>query len=141
MLQTRPRPSRLIGRIDSLALAAIFVVLTTSMMLLQSMTFTFRDGISAELPHAHNALVLWGTQKQDALLVIILRDGQLFFGSNKVNPRELTTQLRVRIGLGSPRHVYIRADERARYSAVSSVLNSIRSANITNVAFLTAPTQ
>jgi biopolymer transport protein ExbD len=141
MIQTRPRPNRLISRIDSLALAAIFVVLTTSMTFLQSMTFKFHHGVSSELPHAHNARVLWGTEREDALFVLILRDGQFFFGSGKVTPTELTTQLRVQVGRGSPRNVYIRADGRAHYSAVSSVLNSIRSAGITNVAFLTAPTQ
>jgi biopolymer transport protein ExbD len=140
MLQIRPRPNRLIRRIDSLALAAIFVVLTTSMMFLQSMTFKSHHGVSAELPYAHNSRVLWGTEREDALFVLILRDGELFFGSSRVTPAQLTTQLRVQVGRGSPTNVYIRADGRARYSAVSSVLNSIHSAGITNVVFLTAPT-
>ncbi|MGZ7099736.1 MAG: ExbD/TolR family protein [Candidatus Angelobacter sp.] len=137
MLHTRFSSNRLISRIDASALAAVFTVLATGLLLIQSMSFTFHDGMSADVPSVRNAVGLWGAQREDALVIFVLRDGQLFFDAKKITSEELTAQLRARVHAGAPREVYIRADGHVRYSAVASVLESIRSAGLTNLAFLT----
>ena len=137
MLHARFRSSCLVCRIDASALAAVFTVLATSLLLLQSVTFTFHDGVSAQLPRVRNAIALWGAQREDAWLITIYRDGQLFLDGQRVAPEELTFGLRARLRHGAPGKVYIRADGRARYSAVASVLDGIHSAGLTHIVFLT----
>lgn len=137
MVHARFRSNRLFCRIDASALAAVLTVLATSLLFLQSMTFTFHDGVSVQLPKVCNAVALPEAQRENVLLVFIFRDGQLFFDRQKATPQELTNKLQSDIGSGGPRSVYIKADEHVRYAAVLSVLDSVRSAGLTNVAFLT----
>ena len=78
-----------------------------------------------------------GAQREDALQVVVMRDGQIFVDTQRVSSEELASKLRARVHAGAPKTVYIRADAHARYHTVANVLDSIRSAGLTNVAFLT----
>ena len=67
-----------------------------------------------------------------------VRIGSGFHGArHQLAPSSITFGLRARVHDGAPGKVYIRADGRARYSAVASVLDGIHSAGLTHIAFLT----
>ncbi len=69
--------------------------------------------------------------------VTILRDGQVYFGSNRVNVTNLAVKIHDRLkDREVERKVYIVADERARWGTVKQVLDAVRSAGIIRVAFL-----
>jgi biopolymer transport protein ExbD len=77
-----------------------------------------------------------GANREDALIVSILRDGTLYFGKHKTRPGDLPAQIREGVARGAEKKIYIRADERLRYVSVREVLAAVRSAGVEKIAFL-----
>lgn len=94
------------------------------------------DGVPILVPQVSNATDLWGASREDALIIGIQKDGEVFFQQWKVGPDELPKMLRDSIRSGSPRRVYIRADRRSRYRATMLVLDGIHSAGLSEVALV-----
>jgi biopolymer transport protein TolR len=136
MLRASFRPDRRICRIDFSAFVAIITAVLTLLVWATPTGFP-HDGVFVELPKSSHALDLSGARRDDALLIAVFRDGQVFLDSQRIAPEDLTNKLLARLHAGAPRAVFIRADARARYRAIASVLDSIRSAGLTNVAFVT----
>jgi biopolymer transport protein TolR len=134
--QKTSRSSRFISNIDVSALAAVLFVLLFSFMML---TATPHYGVSADLPKVWHPIALRGANREDALIVSILRDGTMYFGNDKTRPGNLPLQIREGVRRGAEKKVYIRADARVRYQTATAVLDAIRSAGVEKIAFLASP--
>jgi biopolymer transport protein TolR len=98
-------------------------------------------------PHAYRSSVDWaiaehsspqpGAQKEDALLISITRDGNVFFRDHRVVRSDLANEIREGVRNGAEKRVYLKADARAKYGSVITILGQIRLAGIENVSFLT----
>jgi len=131
--QGTSRSSRLISNIDVSALAAVLFVLLFMFMMLTAIP---HYGVSADLPKVWHPVSLRGANREDALVVSILRDGTMYFGKDKTRPGDLPAQIREGVERGAEKKIYIRADGRARYGTVREVLDAIRSARVEKIAFL-----
>ena len=78
-----------------------------------------------------------GADREDAMVIAVMRDGVVYFGSDRISPRQLPSKIldRLRDHTVEPR-VYIRADRRVFYFNVKEALDGLRSAGIERVAFL-----
>jgi biopolymer transport protein TolR len=92
--------------------------------------------IGVDLPKATQSTELRGALREDALLVAVQRDGQIWLDREQITPERLPAEIRERVSQGAERKVYIRADLRVNYGRVLEVLSSVRSAGIDNIAFL-----
>jgi biopolymer transport protein ExbD/biopolymer transport protein TolR len=79
---------------------------------------------------------LRAANREDALLVAITRDGQVWFDADRISPENLPAAIRQRVRRGAEQKVYIRADMRAKYGLVVMVLDNVRAAGIEQVAFI-----
>jgi biopolymer transport protein TolR len=131
--QRNARSSGLISRIDVSALAAVMFVLVFAFMFLIESP---HDGVSADLPRVWHSIPMRGANREDALMVSILRDGTVYFGTDKSWPGDLPAQIRAAVGRGGEKKIYIRADARVRYRTVRDVLDAVRSSGLEKVAFL-----
>jgi biopolymer transport protein TolR len=79
-----------------------------------------------------------GALREDVMLVSVTRDGQIYFGSDRiVGSAELSAKIQDRLkDHGVERKVYINADMRARWGSMKLVLDAVRSSGIIRVAFL-----
>ena len=95
-------------------------------------------GISADLPHVHNAIYMPGSLRSDALKLMITRDGKNFFGTELLaGPEQLPERIRrARLHTGEKK-VYIKADARVRYGVVRLALAQLQLAGVQDIAFLT----
>lgn len=132
-MRQRTSRSRLISNIDVSALAAVLFVLLFSFMML---TETPHYGVSADLPKVWHPIPMRGANREDALIVSILRDGTMYFGKDKTKPSDLPAQIREGLGRGAEKKIYVRADKRLRYRTVLEVLDAIHSAGVEKIAFL-----
>jgi biopolymer transport protein TolR len=92
--------------------------------------------IAVDFAKASNPKEMPYADREDALVVAITRDGQVWFDRDRITAENLPAAIRERVSLGAERRVYIRADMRARYGLVVRVLGSVRAAGIEKVAFL-----
>jgi biopolymer transport protein TolR len=96
----------------------------------------FHRGVGVDLPQASHPVAMPKADREDALTIAIMRDGQVYFGNERLNLRTFPHALQEKLEYGAERRVYIKADARSRYQAVKNVLNNIYAAVITDVSFL-----
>jgi biopolymer transport protein ExbD len=74
--------------------------------------------------------------REDALLVTVMRDGMTYFQNSRVVPNQMPAMIRDGVNRGAEQKVYIRADARARYGTVAAVLDAVHAAGVEKVTFL-----
>jgi len=70
-------------------------------------------------------------------MVAVLRDGSIYFGTDRLMADQLPSKIREALSRGAERRIYLRADARARYGGVAQALNYVRASGIENVVILT----
>jgi len=79
--------------------------------------------------------------KDDAIVVAVTRDGNIFLGSTQVRKEDLTGDIKDRISTRIDKTVYVKSDARAKYGDVVAVVDEIRSAGVDQLGLLTQKTQ
>jgi len=110
-----------------LVLLIIFMVITPML----------QRGVSVDMARVNNPVPMPDADKEDALLVVIMRDGQIFFGTDRVKADELTDKVKDRLANKVDKRVFIRADMRAKYGSVVDVVDNVRAAGVDDVGLLT----
>ena len=110
-----------------LVLLIIFMVITPML----------QKGVSVELAKANNPIPMEDADKEDAIIVAVMRDGKIFFDTQQVTAEELTTKVRDRLQNRPDKRVYVKADARAKYKAVVDVVDNVRSAGVDQLGLLT----
>lgn len=133
MLPSHTKSMKLFCNIDASALAAVGFVLLVVMMIVPQP----HHGYGPDLPHVLHPVSMGGANREDAMIIAVMRDGAVYFGRDKVQPVQLPSKILdcLRDHTVEPR-VYIRADGRVWYRSVKEVVDGVRSAGIERVAFL-----
>jgi len=110
-----------------LVLLIIFMVITPML----------QKGISVDLAQTNNPVQMPDADKEDALLVAITKDGKVFFGTDKIDPADLTSKLKDRLTNRTDKRVFVRADARTKYKNVVDVVDNVRAAGVDDLGLLT----
>jgi biopolymer transport protein ExbD len=110
-----------------LVLLIIFMVVTPML----------QKGVSVDLAKVNNPEQMPDADKEDALIVAVMRDGKVYFGNDQINVDQLTEKVKDRIASRTDKRVYVRADSRAKYGAVVGVVDNVRSAGVDQLGLLT----
>ena len=70
--------------------------------------------MSVDLAKVSSPTEMRGADREDALVVAITRDGQVWFATDRITAENLPAAIRERVLRGAERRVYIKADMRAR---------------------------
>jgi biopolymer transport protein ExbD len=89
-----------------------------------------RPGIHVEMPAASHAVEMRAADKEDATVISVTADGKIFLG---LHPAEVGALKGLDVGT-----VYVKADARAPFQRVLSVLEALQGQP---VVLLTAPTE
>jgi len=114
-----------------LVLLVIFMVITPML----------QKGVSVDMATVNNPVPMPDADKEDALLIVVMRDGQIFFGTDRVTLDDLTNKVKDRLANKADKTVFIRADMRAKYGSVVDVVDNVRSAGVDDVGLLTEQTK
>jgi biopolymer transport protein ExbD/biopolymer transport protein TolR len=96
-----------------------------------------QKGVSVDLAKVDNPQSMPDADKEDALIVAVMKDGSVFFGNDKVNPDDLTGKIRDRLTGRIDKRVYLRADARTKFGNVLTVVDDVRSAGVDDLGLLT----
>jgi biopolymer transport protein TolR len=110
-----------------LVLLIIFMVVTPML----------QKGISVDMPKVNNPEQMPDADKEDALLVSVMRNGDVFFGTDKITPDNLTTKVKDRLANRVDKRVYVKADSRAHFGNVVQVVDAVRAAGVDDLGLLT----
>ena len=87
-------------------------------------------------PHALTVTAQPGAYRDDALRVVVSRDGNTYFRTSKIEISKLHNRLREELQNGSEAKVYLYVDARARNGDVEPVVDEIQLAGIVNIAII-----
>src|SRR5271169_1715585 len=114
-----------------LVLLIVFMVITPML----------QHGVSVDMAKVNSPIPMPDADKEDALLVAIMRDGQIFFGTDRIKAEDLSAKVKDRLANKVDKRVYIKADARAKYGGVVDVVDNVRSAGVDDVGLLTEQIQ
>ncbi|MGA8027204.1 MAG: biopolymer transporter ExbD [Bryobacteraceae bacterium] len=116
-----------------LVLLIIFMVITPMLS----------KGVDVTKVKTHNDIKMQDADKEDAVLIAITRDGRVFLapGNKLIEPDQLGGKVKDLQTNRSDKTVYVKADARARFSAVTDVIDNLRTAGVDSVGLITEPIQ
>ena len=118
---------------DLVPFVGVFMVLLFIFMLTPP---SHGDMSFGDLPKAKSATLQRGAIREDAIRIIVARDGRCYFRFSAAEPGKLPDLIRTGIRDGSERKVYLFADTRAKNGDVKIVVEQIRLAGIINIVIL-----
>jgi biopolymer transport protein ExbD/biopolymer transport protein TolR len=110
-----------------LVLLIIFMVITPML----------QKGVSVDLAKVNNPEQMPDADKEDALIVAVMRDGKVYFGNDVTAVDQLTNKVKDRIANRVDKRIYVRADARARFKSVVDVVDNVRAAGVDQLGLLT----
>ena len=110
-----------------LVLLIIFMVITPML----------QKGVSVDLAKTDNPIKMPEADKEDALIVAIMRDGKIYFNSDAVTAESLTDKVKDRLANNTDKRIFIKADAGASYGDVVAVVDDVRSAGVDQLGLLT----
>ena len=141
MTLKRQRSGRFISasHVNAFALVMALVVFAVLACCMTTMGY-HHSGEAIDLPKVlHPSSVgglTWGVNRHDAMIISVSRSGGIFMQNDRVPSSALAAKIHQRVSEGAEPKIYIRADARARYSSVKSVLDEIQAAGVKDVSFL-----
>jgi biopolymer transport protein TolR len=110
-----------------LVLLIIFMVITPMLV----------NGVRVNLARTRNPITMPDANKRDALILSVMRDGQMFLGNERVTGGDLARKVRDAVTTRADKTVYVRADARARYGVLVNAVDDLRSAGVDQLGLLT----
>jgi biopolymer transport protein TolR len=133
-LAKRNEGSKVNSNINVTPMVDVMLVLLIIFMVITPM---LQKGVSVDMAKVNNPTPMPDADKEDALLIVVMRDGQIFFGTDRVTADELTNKVKDRLADKVDKRIFIRADMRAKYGAVVDVVDNVRAAGVDDVGLLT----
>jgi biopolymer transport protein ExbD/biopolymer transport protein TolR len=133
-LAKRDEGSKVSSEINVTPMVDVMLVLLIIFMVVTPM---LQKGISVDMAKVNNPEQMPDADKEDALLVSITRNGEVFFGSEKISVDNLTSKVKDRLANKADKRVYVKSDMRARFGSVVQVVDSVRAAGVDDLGLLT----
>jgi biopolymer transport protein TolR len=133
-LAKRDEGSKVNSNINDTPMVDVMLVLLIIFMVITPM---LQKGVSVDMAKVNSPAPMPDADKEDALLISIMRDGKIYFGSDRVDADQLTAKVKDRLANKVDKRVFIKSDARARYGNVVEVVDNVRSAGVDDVGLLT----
>jgi biopolymer transport protein ExbD len=114
-------------------------VMLVVLIIFMVITPMLSKSIPLDLAMTRNPITMPDADKEDAIIVAITRDGQVFLspGIQKVASEDLAPRVKDLLQGRPSKMVYIKADARAKYEKVEDVVDNLRAGSVDEVGLLT----
>jgi len=131
----RNKGSKINSNINVTPMVDVMLVLLIIFMVITPMLRP--HGAPVDLAKTRNPIAMSDAGRPDALIVSVMRDGQMFLGNERVTGDSLTQKVRDTVVNRVNKTVYLRADARARYGTLVDAVDGLRSAGVDQLGLLT----
>lgn len=133
-MATRNEGAKVNSDINVTPMVDVMLVLLIIFMVVTPM---LQKGVSVDLAKVNNPEQMQDADKEDALIIAVMRDGKVYFGNDQITPDLLTNKVKDKLANRPNKTVYVRADARAKYGSVVEVVDNVRSAGVDDLGLLT----
>src|ERR1700730_12497624 len=130
----KPKVGSQMSSPNVIPMADIMLVLLIIFMVVTPM---LQKNIPVDMARTNTAHEMQDADKDDAIVVAITRDVNIFLGHAAMRKEDLTGQIKDRISNRLDKTVYGKSDARAKYGDVVAVVDEIRSAGVDQLGLLT----
>jgi biopolymer transport protein ExbD len=133
-LAKRDEGAKVNAEINVTPMADVMLVLLIIFMVITPM---LQKGVSVDMAQTTNPIDMQDADKEDAVLVAVMKDGSVFLGTEKIPADSLRQRVQDMLENRMDKTVFIKADARAKYGNVVDVVDNIRSAGVDQLGLLT----
>ena len=133
-LAKRDEGSKVNSNINVTPMVDVMLVLLIIFMVITPM---LQKGVSVDMAKVNSPAPMPDADKEDALLFSVMRDGKIYFGTDRIEADQLSQKVKDRLANKVDKRVFIKSDARARYGNVVEVVDNVRSAGVDDVGLLT----
>ena len=134
-ISVRDEGSKVNSNINVTPMVDVMLVLLIIFMVVTPM---LHKGVDVVMAKTDNPTAMKDADKEDAIIVALNHTGDVFLGTEKVQPDQLTQKIKDKLAARTQdKTVYLRADARARYKAVADVVDNVRAAGVDALGLLT----
>jgi biopolymer transport protein ExbD len=130
----KPFAGDVVATPNVIPMADIMLVLLIIFMVVTPM---LQKGVSVDMARVVNPQDLPDADKDDAVLLVVSRDGHIYLGTSQIQLAEITTRVKDQIANRLDKTVFVRSDARAKYGDVVKVVDEVRAAGVDNLGLLT----
>jgi len=134
----KPKAPPVMAAPNVIPMADIMLVLLIIFMVVTPM---LQKGVSVDMAKVNNAEDMQNSDKDDAVILAVTRDGKMYLGSKQITLDEITTAVKDQIANRLDKTVFVRSDARAKYGDVVKAVDEVRSAGVDNLGLLTEKNQ
>lgn len=116
-------------------------VMLVMLIIFMVITPMLSKGVSVDKVKTKNPIAMQDADKDDAVLISVTRNGDVFIKTTKVIPDALAPQVKDMIANRLDKTVFIQADSRAKYEVVVDVVDNLRAAGVDQIGLLTEQDQ
>src|SRR5947208_4176741 len=137
-LATRNEGAKVNSNINVTPMVDVMLVLLIIFMVV---TPLLQKGVTLDLAKVNNPEQMPDADKQDALLVALMRDGKVVLGNDQIAVDQLTGKIKDRIAARTDKRVFVRADARAKFGLVVEVGDKVSACGVDQLGLLTEPSK
>jgi len=126
-----------LGAVSDINVTPMVDVMLVLLIIFMVITPMLQKGVSVDMAKAANTRDMQDADKEDAAVLAITRDGKVFLQSNRINPDQITTQVKDLLANKLDKTVYLKSDAHTRYGVVVGVVDNIRAAGVDSLGLLT----
>ena len=132
----KPKAPEVTSDINVTPMVDVMLVLLIIFMVITPM---LTKGAAVELVKTNHPIAMKDADKEDAILLAITRNGEVFLspGNKKLTVDEVPGRVRDLLTNRLDKTVYIQADMRAKYERVTDVVDNLRAAGVDQLGLLT----
>ncbi len=136
----KPKAGDVVSDINVTPMVDVMLVLLIIFMVITPM---LSKSIPVDLVKTHNPVKMQEADNEDAIIVAITRDGSTFLspGNNRITIDALPDKVKDLQTNRSDKTVYLKADARAKFETVETVIDTLRTAQVDNLGLLTEEIQ
>ncbi len=129
------KPSGVKSDINVTPMVDIMLVLLIIFMVVTPM---LQKGVSVDLAKAQNPREMKESDKDDAIMIAVNRDGRYFMGADEIKKDQIADKVRDLLERKTgDKTVYVKADRRAKYGDVAAVIDEVRSDGVDGLGLIT----
>lgn len=111
-----------------LVLLIIFMVVTPML----------QKGVSVDLAKAKNPREMKESDKDDAIVIAVNRDGRYFLGADELKKESITQKVKDLLERKTgDKTVFVKSDRRAKFGDVAAVVDEVRAAGVDQLGLIT----
>src|SRR5579872_6959399 len=112
-------------------------VMLVMLIIFMVITPMLSKGITVDMVKTKNPIAMQAADKSDAVIVAVQRDGKTYLNTTQMSAEDLPPKVKDMLTNRLDKMVFVRADSRAKYEKVVSVVDNLRSAGVDQLGLLT----